>query len=71
VSPPSDGGAPLRLDLARFAASLPGDERHNSFSLRFSAEGHPITLFPDGRAIVGNTNDPALARALVARYIGA
>ena len=30
-----------------------------------------ITLFPDGRAIVHGTDDPALARTLYARYIGA
>jgi adenylyltransferase/sulfurtransferase len=70
VSPPAEAEGPRRIDLALFAARLPGVERHNSFSLRFVAEGHPITLFPDGRAIVGNTTDPSVARALYARYIG-
>ena len=33
---------------------------------------HPIemTIFPDGRAIIRGTEDPALARTLYSRYIG-
>jgi adenylyltransferase/sulfurtransferase len=29
-----------------------------------------MTLFPDGRAIIKGTSDPAIARSLYARYIG-
>lgn len=39
--------------------------------LRFFPPGFEITLFPDGRAIVRGTEDPAEARSLYARYIGA
>ena len=30
-----------------------------------------MTVFPDGRAIVKGTQDPAVARSLYSRYIGA
>ena len=33
-------------------------------------DGTPITLFKDGRAIIGNTTDAAVARSIYARYIG-
>jgi adenylyltransferase/sulfurtransferase len=39
--------------------------------LRFAVDGHELTVFPDGRAIVKGTGDPAVARTLYARYIGA
>jgi len=29
-----------------------------------------MTIFPDGRAIVKGTADPAVARSLYARYLG-
>jgi molybdopterin-synthase adenylyltransferase len=30
-----------------------------------------LTVFPDGRAIIRGTQDPAVARGLYAKYIGA
>ena len=39
--------------------------------LRFTAEDHRFTLFPDGRTLVEGTEDTARALALVARWIGA
>jgi len=29
-----------------------------------------LTIFPDGRAIIRGTSDPAVARSLYSRYIG-
>jgi adenylyltransferase/sulfurtransferase len=29
-----------------------------------------MTIFPDGRAIIKGTADPAVARGLYARYVG-
>jgi adenylyltransferase/sulfurtransferase len=29
-----------------------------------------ITVFPDGRAIIRGTSDPAIAQSLYSRYIG-
>jgi hypothetical protein len=33
-------------------------------------DGYELNLFPDGRAIMVGCTDPAMARALYARYIG-
>jgi molybdopterin/thiamine biosynthesis adenylyltransferase len=42
----------------------------NEFLLRLEVGDHRLTVFADGRTIVGGTSDPAVARALQARYIG-
>ena len=42
----------------------------NEFMLRFDIDGFEMFIFPDGRAIVKNTNDESLARGLYAKYIG-
>ncbi len=44
--------------------------RANDFVLRFSRDALEMTLFPDGRAIIKGTTDPAVARSLYARYVG-
>lgn len=38
--------------------------------LRFTAEGHEIVLFPDGRALIHGTEDAGRAKAIYARYVG-
>ncbi len=43
---------------------------YNEFTLRFTMNGHEVVVFPDGRAIIGNTTDKSLARGLYAKYIG-
>jgi molybdopterin/thiamine biosynthesis adenylyltransferase len=62
------------LDLgvlrARLAATV-SDVRHNEFLLCFRTEPYQMTIFADGRAILKGTKDPAIARSLYARYIGA
>ncbi len=42
----------------------------NKFLLRFTIEKFEFTLFPDGRAIVGGTDDVAEARVAFARFVG-
>ncbi|HJS74552.1 MAG TPA: type I 3-dehydroquinate dehydratase, partial [Vicinamibacteria bacterium] len=42
----------------------------NAYLLRGKLAGREIVLFPDGRAIVQGTEDPAEARSLYARYVG-
>lgn len=61
-----------RLDFAEMAARLAtaAEVRHNSYMLRFSAEGHEFTVFPDGRAIIKGTNDIAKAKTLYSSYLG-
>jgi molybdopterin-synthase adenylyltransferase len=48
-----------------------GTVRHSDFILKFWREPYELTLFPDGRAIIKGTTDPAVARSLYARFIGA
>jgi molybdopterin/thiamine biosynthesis adenylyltransferase len=63
-----------RLDLAelgrRVAGASASEVRNNDFLLRFRVAPYELTVFPDGRAIVKGTQDPAVARSLYARYIG-
>jgi adenylyltransferase/sulfurtransferase len=44
---------------------------HNQFLLRLEVDQYLITVFPDGRAIIGGTDDIAEARTIHAKYIGA
>jgi molybdopterin/thiamine biosynthesis adenylyltransferase len=63
-----------RLDLpvlGRRLGAAVADVRHNDFLLRFRVPPYEMTVFPDGRAIIKGTRDPAVARSLYARYIGA
>lgn len=62
------------LDLKELSARLgasTSEVRHNDFLLRFSLPPYELTVFADGRAIVKGTQDPAVARSLYARFIGA
>jgi molybdopterin/thiamine biosynthesis adenylyltransferase len=60
------------LDLAEMSNRLRphGTVRHSDFVLKFWREPYELTLFPDGRAIIKGTTDPAVARSLYARFIG-
>jgi adenylyltransferase/sulfurtransferase len=62
------------LDLTMLKSRLSrtvSDIRHNEFLLRFRVPPYEMTVFSDGRAILKGTKDPAVARSLYARYIGA
>lgn len=48
-----------------------GEVSHNEFMLRFLADGYETVVFPDGRAIIKNTDNEAIARGIYAKYIGA
>ncbi len=56
-------------DLARHLETL-GEVSYNRFLLKFTADGHDFTVFPDGRAIIKGTSDIDKARTLYAKYIG-
>ena len=47
------------------------DVRQNDYLLRFRVAPYEMTVFADGRAILKGTRDPAVARSLYARYLGA
>jgi adenylyltransferase/sulfurtransferase len=62
------------LDLAALSGRLAaggGEVRQNEFLLRFRVPPYELTVFADGRAVIKGTRDPAVARSLYARYIGA
>ena len=50
---------------------LVDDLRQNDFLVRFRIAPYEMTVFADGRAILKGTKDPAVARSLYAKYIGA
>jgi adenylyltransferase/sulfurtransferase len=64
-----------RLDLSdlgrRLQSASVAEIRNNDFLLRFRVPPYELTVFADGRAIIKGTKDPALARSLYARYLGA
>jgi adenylyltransferase/sulfurtransferase len=66
-------GRSLDLDeLGRRMRKASADSvHHNEFLLRFRVSSYEMTVFADGRAIVKGTKDPAVARSLYARYVGA
>ena len=45
--------------------------KKNDFLLKFAISPYEMTVFGDGRAILKGSTDPAVARSLYARYIGA
>lgn len=69
VSPVADA---KKLSFKAIADRLPprSNPKWNEFMLKFTVEGFAVTLFPDGRAIIQGTSDPAIARGVYAKYIG-
>jgi adenylyltransferase/sulfurtransferase len=61
------------VDLDSLAARLrsAGEVKSNPYLVRLRAGEYELTVFKDARAIVRGTDDPALARTLYARYVGA
>ena len=64
------GGSPLSLEALADKLSAVGRVTRNPFLLRLAVDDYLLTVFPDGRAIIGGTDDIATARTLYARYIG-
>jgi molybdopterin/thiamine biosynthesis adenylyltransferase len=65
-------GRAVRLDLGALARKLAGtgSVTSNDYLLRSVVDGHEMTVFADGRAIIKGTHDLAVARSLYARYVG-
>jgi adenylyltransferase/sulfurtransferase len=60
----------ISLDALAEKLSAVGTVTRNPFLLRLAVGDYKLTIFPDGRAIIGGTDDIATARTLYARYIG-
>lgn len=67
-------GSVNSLDLATLFTRLAalGTFTRSEHTLRgvLREDGRELTIFADGRAIIGGTTDPAQARSIYARYIG-
>jgi molybdopterin-synthase adenylyltransferase len=61
---------PIDFDEMNQRLQPHGIVRHNDFVLKFWCDPYEMTLFPDGRAIIKGTTEPAIARSLYARYVG-
>jgi adenylyltransferase/sulfurtransferase len=61
---------PLSLD--RLAEQLQGVGKvsKNAYLLRLEVDDYRLTVFPDGRAIIGGTEEIAEARTVYAKYVG-
>jgi molybdopterin-synthase adenylyltransferase len=65
------GRSEVRFDELAERLKAVGQVSWNPYLLRLAVDAFELTLFPDGRAIVKGTADPAVARSVYARYIGA
>lgn len=63
---------PTSLSLETLEAALVGlgTVTRTRFLLRLAVDPYLLTIFPDGRAIIGGTDEIAVARSLYARYVG-
>ncbi|MEN1681827.1 MAG: ThiF family adenylyltransferase [Planctomycetota bacterium] len=61
----------VALDTLASRLASEGEVTSNPFLVRAKIGKHTLTVFQDGRAIVSGTDDPAEARSLVARHLGA
>ena len=71
VRPPTNGSLP-KLDVIAERLASVGQVERTPFFVRCPLRdgGLSLTLFPDGRAMIHGTSDPAAARSVYARYIG-
>jgi adenylyltransferase/sulfurtransferase len=63
----------VKIDFAKLAEQMrdAGEVSYNRYLLKLTTADHEITVFSDSRSIIKGTDDPAVARSLYARYIGA
>lgn len=64
------GREPISLESLAQRLQGVGQVTRNKFLLRLSVDKFLLTVFPDGRAIIGGTEDIAEARTVYAKYIG-
>jgi molybdopterin-synthase adenylyltransferase len=62
----------IHIDLDALSRRLEplGHLEQNRFLLRATIDGHQLTVFSDGRAIINGTYDIGVAKSLYARYVG-
>jgi len=62
--------APVDLPVLAERLRAVGRVSSNPFLLRLTVDDYLLTVFADGRTIVGGTDDPAVARTVLAKYLG-
>lgn len=60
----------LDLDLVAAKLSAVGSITQNKYLVRAAIDPYLVTVFPDGRAVIGGTEDEAEARSVYAKYVG-
>ena len=68
IAPPKQA----RISLPNLAEKLKNlaEVKQNEYLLRLNIDGYELTVFSDGRAIVGGTDDAAVARSIYAKFVG-
>jgi adenylyltransferase/sulfurtransferase len=64
------GREPLSLDDLAAKLSAVGQVTRNKYLVRATIGQHQLTVFPDGRAVIGGTDDVTEARSVYAKYVG-
>jgi molybdopterin-synthase adenylyltransferase len=67
-SPASNEPADLSVLAVKLRAI--GQVTANPYLVRLAVDDYLVTVFADGRAIVGGTEDEAIARTVLAKYVG-
>jgi len=63
--------AAISLDALAAKLATAGEVRRNAYLVRAAIDGYQLTVFADGRAIIGGTDDIAAARTVYAKFVGA
>jgi molybdopterin/thiamine biosynthesis adenylyltransferase len=63
--------AEIELDQLADKLAAVGQVTRNKYLVRATIGKHQLTVFPDGRAVVGGTEDIAEARSIYSKYVGA
>ncbi|MGI8981640.1 MAG: ThiF family adenylyltransferase [Pirellulaceae bacterium] len=64
------GRAAISLDDLADKLSAVGSVTRNRYLVRAAIDAYQLTVFPDGRAVIGGTEDVAEARSVYAKYVG-
>lgn len=64
------GRQPVSLEELEKKLAIVGSVSRNKFLLRASIEPYQLTVFPDGRAVIGGTEEIAEAKTVYAKYVG-
>jgi adenylyltransferase/sulfurtransferase len=64
------GREAVSLDHLAEKLSAVGQVTKNKYLVRAAIGDYQVTVFPDGRAVIGGTEDIAEARSVYAKYVG-